>query len=159
MFAVWRDPDVAWKRALRTATVLTGQSQSSSDLPQAFLWNMVALEILLIRQGDKAIEILPERCEALLGASPAWARKSYDAVIRDLLDKRNGFVHQGAMDSIASDDLQASDDLLFNVFTNIVKHPKLFPSKDALADFSDDVKAAKRLGGRKRIRPKTMRIP
>ncbi len=62
------------------------------------------------------------------------------------------------MDSIVGDDLQASDDLLFNVFTNIVKHPKLFPSKDALADFSDDVKAAKRLGGRKRIRPKTMRI-
>ena len=79
-------------------------------------------------------------------------------VIRDLVDKRHGFVHRGAMDSIVGDDLQASDDLLFNVFTNIVKHPKLFPSKDALADFSDDVKAAKRLGGRTRIRPKTMKI-
>lgn len=150
--------DVAWQRALKTAAVLTGQSQSSPDLPQAFLWNMVALEILLIRQGDKAIEILPERCEALLGASLAWARKGYDAVIRDLVDKRHGFVHRGAMDGIAGDDLQTSDDLLFNVFTNIVKHPKLFPSKDALADFSDDVKAAKRLRGRKRVRPKTMRI-
>ena len=58
--------DDAWRGALRTAAILAGQSQCSGNLSQAFLWNMVALDILLIQQGDKAIDILPERCKALL---------------------------------------------------------------------------------------------
>ena len=101
---------------------------------------------------------MPERCEALLGASRTWARKTYDVRIRNLVHKRHCFVHQGTTDGITDDDLEFSDHVLFNVFTNIVKHPKLFPSKEALVQFSEDVKAAKRLRGRKRIRPNTMGI-
>lgn len=149
---------VGWRRALRTASIFAGQSQCSSDVSQAFLWNMVALEILLIGDGDKFKVVLPQRCCALFGGSPNWAGKMHGSRIEDLVVKRNDLVHRGATDSIILDDLEFSDRLLCNVFASVVRHPKIFSSKTALVEFCKDVEAEKRLGLRRRVRPKNMGI-
>jgi hypothetical protein len=56
-----------WRNDLKKATILIGQSINSNDVPTAFLWNMVALEILLTRSNEKYLNNLPKRVEAFLG--------------------------------------------------------------------------------------------
>ena len=57
----------SWRDTLRRVALLVGQSQSSSDVAQAFLLNMIAIETLLIEQQDKQKDALPERVEAFIG--------------------------------------------------------------------------------------------
>jgi hypothetical protein len=56
----------AWRECLKRAAVLVGKSLTTDDLPTAFLWNMIVLEMLLTKQGDKYVDALPERVEAFL---------------------------------------------------------------------------------------------
>ena len=67
-------------------------------------------------------------------------------------------MHQGEIDSISQSDLEFLDRLLYNLLINIVRHPAFFPTKKDLIIFSEDVKAAERLGGRRKVRPQTMMI-
>ena len=147
-----------WRLTLRNAAILVGQSRCALDPVQGFLWNMIALEMLLSERSGGLKKLLPERAEALLGASTAWRSERYATRIGELYKKRNLLVHEGQRNKITDDDLVFSDELLFQLFTNIVKHADMFPSKQALIQFSEDVKAAKRLGGRRRVRPKGMGI-
>lgn len=49
-----------WRQELSRAALLVGQSLCSTDLAYSFLWNMIALEMLLTRQGDKYTDVLPK---------------------------------------------------------------------------------------------------
>ena len=57
----------SWRKTIRNAAILAGQSQCSSDPPQAFLWNMITIEMLLTQHGDTHLETLPERAEEFIG--------------------------------------------------------------------------------------------
>ena len=61
-----------WRKELRRVAAMIGESIGTSDLLKSFLWNWIALEMLLTRQDDRVEEMLPKRAEALLG----WARTS-----------------------------------------------------------------------------------
>lgn len=148
----------AWRDILRRSAILIGQSQSSSDVVQSFLWNMIALELLVLKESEKAKQHLVERASALLDASSSWQRQNYPRRIEELCRKRNLLVHQGKADIISGIDLKFLDGLLFNLLINIVRHPTLLPTKQALVEFCEDVKAAKRIHGRHRVRPRTMVI-
>ena len=145
-----------WRADLWNAAVLMGLSQTSFDVPQAFLWNMIALEVLLTRQGDTHTDALPARAEALLGWVWEWKASNVDEQIRDAYLKRCLLVHRGQREVIAPKDLLLTDDLVLNLLWNIVAHINLFPSKDAIIDFSRRVEAERTLGVKPRVRPKTL---
>jgi len=150
--------DSEWREDLRRATVLIGQSQASSDLAQSFLWNMISLEALLTRQGDKYTDALPARLEAFLGWVGFWSQKDYPAKIQEVYKKRNSFVHDGNSQPITVEDVLFTDDLLLNLLTNIVHHIKLFTSKEAVVAFAEKLKAERLLKIKPRIRPRTLRF-
>jgi hypothetical protein len=146
-----------WVRDIRNAAILAGQSQMSLDLPQAFLWNMIAIELLLTKQGDHYSEKLPERAEAFLAWTFHWYTNSYETKIKKIYKKRCELVHAGRRDAIQVEDLLFSDTLLLNVLTNIVKYPKIFRTKDDLINFSDRIQAESLLGIKSKVRPKNFR--
>ena len=145
-----------WRNDIRNAAILAGQSQVSIDLPQSFLWNMIALELLLTEQQDRCIEALPTRAEAFIGWARDWKSKKFPDKIRELYQKRNNLVHRGKRDGIEIKDILFSDDILLNVLLNISKHPKIFNSKAKLVEFSKKVEAERLLGVNVKIRPKTL---
>ncbi len=157
---VFRDKNIkkGWRQDLQRAAILSGQSQTSSDVAQAFLWNMIALEILLTRQGDKYRDALPQRIEAFLGWTGYWQVDGYETQIQNVYTKRCKLVHDGAWDKITIKDLLFTDDLLLNLFTNIACHQKLFKSKDDVIKFGDKVAAEHLLGLKPKIQPKTLRF-
>jgi hypothetical protein len=57
----------------------------------------------------------------------------------EIYRKRNRLVHAGDKDSIEPEDLVFTDDLLFNLITNLVSFPDLFGSKGKIISFSKKV--------------------
>lgn len=145
-----------WRNDLRNAAILVGQSQVSRDLPQAFLWNMIALETLLTQQGDTYVDALPTRAEAFIGWTGFWKVEGFQERIRDVYLKRCSLVHAGNRNLITRSDLFFTDNLLLNLFHNIVGHHGLFASKSSVIEFSKKVQAEHLLGLNARVRPKTL---
>lgn len=145
-----------WRDDLERAAILIGQSQCSSDVAQSFLWNMIALELLLTEQGDKYTDVLPKRIEAFLGWVGFWDTDNYAERITEVYRKRCTFVHDGERENITIEDLLFTDDLLYNLLLNLVHHIERFSSKQAVIDFSRQVEAEHILGIRPRVRPKTL---
>jgi hypothetical protein len=146
----------SWRKELRRASVLLGESVGSDDPFKSFLWNMVALEMLLTRnEKGEMREILPKKVEALIGWSPFWQEGGYEERIRDAYDKRNRLLHQGRRDEVTGQDLAFLDHILVNVLANLVSLPKLFRSKDDVLAFPKRLEAERILGVRRpRSRPK-----
>lgn len=148
----------SWRKELERAAILLGQSQCSNDLTQSFLWNMIALELLLTRQGDKYTEVLPKRIEAFLGWVGFWDVDNYSDRIKEVYKKRSAFVHDGRRENITIKDLLFTDDLLLNLIVNLIQHIKLFESKDKVIEFSRKIEAEYILGVKPKIRPKTLQF-
>lgn len=146
-----------WRDDLKRAAILIGQSQCSSDLAQAFLWNMIVLDLLLMKQGDK-YDVFPKGIEAFLGWIGFWEVNGYTTKIKEVYRKRNALVHAGKRDEIAVEDLLFTDDLLLNLLINIVHHPELFSSKEHIIGFAAKVEAEHLLEITSIIRPKTLRF-
>ena len=148
----------SWRKDLKNALIFIGQSQSTMDLPKAYLWNMIALELLLTGRDDKVAEQLPRRSEAFLSWLTGWDSIGFRRQIKELYKKRNALVHQGKREEIKPGDVLFLDDLLLNVLTNIGSNTNSFPSKDKLIEFSKKVEAEAILGITKsKSRPKTLR--
>jgi hypothetical protein len=146
----------SWKETIERAVIMSGKSLRSLDLEYSFLWNMIIIEMLLTEQGDKYSERLPERIEAFLGWIDCWQKDGFQERIKELYAKRCKFVHDGNSKSISKEDLQFTDDIVFNVLWNIIKHISIFPSKKSIIEFSDKIKAEKILNVKSRVLPKTV---
>lgn len=144
-----------WKLDIKNAVVLAGQSQSSTQLEHAFLWNVIAIETLLAKQGDSYSSALPLRVEAFIGWTTAWSLNNFSEKILDIYKKRSAFVHAGKIETISLDDLLFTDTILLNVLHNILKHINIFKTKDDLITFSKKVEAEHTLGLVGKTRPKT----
>ena len=147
-----------WRECLKKAATLVGKSLGTYDLADAFLWNMIALESLLTRQGDKYTDAIPERIEAFLGWAWDWSEKKYKERIREAYQVRCKLVHEGDVSGVTGELLLFTDDLMLSLLVNLTRHPKLFYSKDAVVKFVERVKAARVLGGKAKVRPKTLRV-
>ncbi|SEO34928.1 hypothetical protein [Vreelandella aquamarina] len=145
-----------WKCDIKNAALLAGESQATSDLTHAFLWNMIAIETLLTHQGDSYSSALPKRVEAFIGWTTDWALNDYENKIKEVYRKRCVFVHAGRSDEILIEDLLFTDNILNNIFRNILKHMDIFKSKEDLIGFSLKVEAEHVLGIKSKIRPKTV---
>jgi hypothetical protein len=144
----------SWRCELRRAAVLIGESVGANDLLKSFVWNWVALEMLLTYHAREAQDILPKRAEALLGWATYWEPDDYEGRIRGVYKKRNDLLHRGKRDAISPKDLAFTDHLLVNLLANLVSHPKLFRSKADVIKFSERVEAERTLGIAPKVRPK-----
>jgi hypothetical protein len=151
---------VGWRQELRRASVMIGESVGANDPFKSFLWNMVALEMLLTKdEKGKMRDTLPKRVGALLDWSANWEADNYEERIKNAYDKRNALLHRGRRDEVTNQDLWFTDLILVNVLMNLVWHPKLFSSKDAFVEFSEKVEAQRTLGEkRQRVRPRGFRF-
>ena len=162
--------DPCWRKDLRRASLMIGESISASDLLKSFVWNWVALETLLTHPRERETrKTLPKRVGALLYWAFYSARedddkerpkmfydrmtKRYDDRIRNVYEKRNGLLHNGERDCIAERDLEFTDHLLLNVLVNLVSFPQLFYSKAEVTKFADEVEKNRSQGESPRERP------
>jgi hypothetical protein len=150
-----------WRENLYRVSRLIGQSLTTNNLSQSFLLNMIAMESLLTRQGDKYTEVLPKRIEAFIGWVGYWETDNYEEKIECIYKKRCQYVHDGNDSNIEIQDLLFTDDLLLNVLINLIGHHKIFKTKDDVIDFSIKVSAEHTLGivgDKSKVRPKTLQF-
>lgn len=134
-----------WRTILHRASVMIGQSQNSNDLPFCLLWSVIALEMILTREGEKISEQLVSRCEYFLGWNEEWVNEKYDSRIRNIYKKRCDFVHNGDIKLIEIKDLLFTDDLIFNILNNIVRYNTKIQDLKDIIEFSAKYEAEKLL--------------
>lgn len=145
-----------WRKDLKKASILVGQSVNSNDVATSFLWNMIALEMLLTQRQDKHTDALPKRAKAFLGWSGFWQSQDYERRIEDVYGKRNRLVHAGEREVISKRDLLFTDDLLLNLLANLVRLPRLFGSKEKIVGFTEKVEAEHKLGIKPKVQPEKL---
>jgi len=117
---------------------------------------MIALEMILTTdEKGEMLDVLPRRIGALLDWALPWEANNYKERIEGVYKKRNALLHRGRRDELTEEDVAFTDHLLENVLANIVRHPKLFDSKEALVEFCAKVEAERTLGRKPRVRPPT----
>ena len=146
------DCDKDWRYTIRTSAILAGRSYLSKHLYDAFILNMIAIEALLARRGEKFPQVLIDRVSAFFG----WLAHDRELAWRDTIERlyklRCSYVHDGQAGEIGLSDLDASDNLLANLLLNICRNVETFSSTDAIADFSERLDARRRLGLKLRTR-------
>jgi hypothetical protein len=146
----------SWRETLAKAAILIGKSMSTKDVGQAFLHNMIVIEMLLTKQGDRYSDILPERIESFLGWVGYWQQEDYLEKIGKAYRLRCSIVHDGRFDYVTVEDLLFTDDMVLNLMNNIVRHIRLFHSKNDVLKFSERVRAEHILGVNAKVRPDTL---
>ncbi len=142
-------------KELKRIAFLIGKSFNSNDIVDSFLYNMIIIETLLTIRNDKQKEALIERLNSFFDWLTNWDN-DIDNKIEGLYKKRSAYVHNLEYNQITITDLLFTDELIFNLLFNIVKHPKEFSSKEMLINFSKKIEAEKILGIKEsKVRPKT----
>lgn len=132
-----------WRTILHRASVMIGQSQNSSDLTFSLLWNVISLEMILTKEGEKISDKLVSRCEYFLGWNEDWKNEEYNLRIRDIYKKRCDFVHNGNIKLIEIKDILFTDDLIFNILNNIVKCKHNFQDIKDIFEYSEKYECEK----------------
>lgn len=143
-----------WFKDIRNASILVGQSFRSCDIAQCFLKNIIALETLLTDSNDKVSKELPKRVEFFIGWIKDRNKQGYQTFmdnLQNVYDKRCKYVHSGKFDEITVKDLIYTDELIFNIFNNIINNIKFFHSKEDLINHSRKVEAEQILGIKTKI--------
>lgn len=143
-----------WRDAIQRATILIGKSINSNNIAHSFLWNMIALELLLTKQGDSYSTDLPKRIEALIGWHSGWDPIKDTENIKKLYKLRCQYVHDGNSENISKKDLLLTDLLVFNSLGNIINDLNTFASKDDLIEFAKRHEARNFLNLKQNIHPK-----
>jgi len=140
--------DDNWRLLLRNVAILAGRSQNAIETADAFLWNMIALEQLLLggqeRGGHQAK--LTTRCKALFGYCPLWERMEFDVALDKIYKARCSLIHEGNRKSISLDHVIISDLILSNVIGSLVFNSSRISSKSALIEHAEKAKARALLG-------------
>jgi len=150
----------SWTNCLKKAAILAGKSVFSKEISMAFLFNMIAIEILLKKQGEKYMDVMPKRINDLFGwiyEDDERAIKSVHKVAERLYKLRNNFVHSAEENSIRVDDLIETDVILSNLLYNFCQLITRFKSQDEIIRFSEEC-GARRILGLKIKRPEKLRF-
>jgi len=135
-----------WKNDITRAVILAGKSIFSTDLSEAFLSNMIALETLLTSRSDKHKQALKERLTALFHWYFNSENVNWDNDIDHIYQLRCKMVHNGDVSDIRTQDLLMSDKILYNLLLNISISSKQIKSKSDLINISEKLKACETLG-------------
>jgi len=142
-----------WYHTLRRAGILAGQSQFAKSLSDAFLFDMIALETLLTRRGDKFPDEIINRLISFFGWYTSENRRPWENLIKRLYDVRCSLVHDGRQMDLCMRDLLNADKLLSNLLECLCRITKTIKSKEDIIAFSEKLKARQTLG-MKIVRPK-----
>ena len=142
-----------WKSDLRKAALLAGQSYFSSNLYESFLYNMIALEILLLGGDGKTENILVERLASLFGWITREKLDYWFEMINHLYQLRCDLVHKGKTRDITIHDVLESDMLLANLLYNLCSLTHIIKGKEDLIKLSEKISARRTLGLRPIERP------
>jgi hypothetical protein len=134
-----------WKNLLTSVARMVGKGLNSHDIPESFLKNVIALEMLLVNQSERIEDKLIERSGYFLDWSEHWVQDDIENRIRQVYGKRCKYVHDGEVQGITKQDLIFTDDLLFNIFNNILRNIDKIQSKGDLIEFSEKYKCEKKL--------------
>jgi hypothetical protein len=146
-----------WRKMLGRAALFAGRSWQTTDILQAFLYNIFALETLLLEGGGRT-EDLAKRVEIFLGWAGFWGHdENFITNIEDMHKVRHRIVHQADPSDLSLDHLLFSDDLVFNLLLNLVKHHRLFRRQADIIEFCRKIEAERILGLKHSVRPKTFR--
>jgi len=135
-----------WKSALIRASVLAGQSFLARHISEAFLCNMIAIEALLVQQGDKFPDVLIDRIVALFGWMTGEDPSSWEATVKRLYSLRCSYVHDGSAGDINGMDLFESDTLLKNLLLNLCKSTHYIKSKHDIITLANELQARRVIG-------------
>lgn len=131
-----------WANDIRNTLIAVGKSQFSTDLSQAFIYNMIGIETLLTRRGEKITIELKNRLNALF----SWYFKrrqwtNWDNKIKEIYDLRCKAVHDGEISNIKIEDLIFTDLIIQNLLLNICNSTKHIKMKQDLIDFTKKYQA------------------
>lgn len=129
--------DPAWRRQIGSAAAMLGRSIMSLDRADAFLLNVIGLETLLTRQGERNGKKLAKRIKGLSGWHLRKANPNYEAEIKSIHETRCAIVHDSDYSDLSIEMLLRADSYLANGLLNVVSNPTLFPSKDELVRVAD----------------------
>lgn len=130
-----------WRRQIRSGAAMFGRSLMSLDLADAFLLDVIGLETLLTRQGERNGRRLYQRIKGMTGWHLRTARPKYEDEIRRIHDVRCEIVHDSDYSNLTIELLLQADMYLTNSLLNIVRLPAVFPDKAALAATLDSFAA------------------
>ena len=133
------DPNLAqsWRRQIASAASRLGKSFMSLDLPDAFLDDVIGLETLLTRRGERNGHRLSQRIKGMIGWHWKACRPDYEDEIRRIHKVRCDIVHDSDYSNLTVELLLEADMYLANSLLNVVRLPSLFPDKKTLASVTD----------------------
>lgn len=147
-----------WKYSLRKAAILAGQSQFARNLWEAFLYDMIALEVLLTHPGDRFPDAISERLVAFFGWVTKEDREPWETLVRRLYDLRCKFIHDGQTGDLTLRDLINADMVLANLLYNLCGLTRVIRSKQDILDLAKKLSARQTLGMRLKERPRRLKF-
>ena len=147
-----------WKHSLRKAAILAGQSQFARNLWEAFLYDMIALEVLLTHPGDRFPDAIIERLVAFFGWVTKEDREPWERLVSRLYDLRCRFIHDGQSSDLTIRDLIDADMILANLLYNLCVLTRAIRSKQNIVDLAAKLAARQTLGMRLKERPRRIRF-
>jgi hypothetical protein len=153
-----RTLQLEWRAELRRAAILAGKSLYAPRIADAFLLNMIALEVLLTRRGDRFPDAIIERLMTFFGWLTKEDPSAWRTMIRRLYKFRCAMVHDGRADGLRAIDLYNSELLLANALRNLCKLKTRIRSKDDIIELAEKVRAWRVLGMKPVDRPKGVRF-
>ncbi len=129
------DPD--FRRQINSAAALLGRSVMSLELADAFLLDVIGLETLLMRRGERNGRRLSRRIKGMTGWHLKQVNPNYVDEIVKIHEVRCEIVHDALYANLTARLLLQADRYLMNALLNVVRLPKVFPNKDQLASILD----------------------
>ena len=126
-----------WRRQIGSAAAMLGRSLMSLDLADAFLLDVIGLETLLTRQGERNGRRLAQRIKGMTGWHLRSHRPNYEQEIRSIHSIRCEIVHDSEYSNLTIEELLLADMYLANCLLNVVRLPQVFPDKATLASTTD----------------------
>lgn len=152
--------DSGWKTCFKKAVVLAGKSVFSKEISIAFLFNMIAIETFLKRQGEEFLDVMPNRINDLFGwlyEDDQISFEKINRIVKRLYKLRNNFIHDGDNSQITIHDLIETDVILSNLLYNFCRLRKIFQNKEEIIKLSKEFEARRTLNLNLK-RPKKLRF-
>ncbi|WP_088742429.1 HEPN domain-containing protein [Cobetia sp. QF-1] len=143
-----------WRWNIYQAASLSGESQASSNMRNAFIWNWIAIESMLLTKETKDHKgEITKRIDALMEWAYGIIEFNMHEEISEAYSKRCAFIHDGKGGDIDIKDLELTDVIIMNLLNTICSHAELFSCQEKIYEFSE-VMAAERL-----LKKSSMRRP
>lgn len=133
--------DKSWKYIIEKVLIFCGKSIFSNDLYMAFLFNMISLETILTKQGDRFPQTIIDRLNGLFDWYFKDDQYNWNKIIENLYYLRCKMVHDGDTKDITTEDLLFSDTILHNLLRTITANTRSIKSQSDIIDLSEISKA------------------